>query len=104
MHYYPILSFLIGVSSSPLFWYAVGKFIATLLFGAILYFFVRKMKSAFGRALMLALPIVIQMEMRYIASGHYGALWHVYNVINHTLIMFIASYLVFWKAGAFEQR
>ena len=99
---YPIPSFLLGVSSSPLFWYAVGKFVATLIFGSILFYFVKKGKTNFTRALILTLPIIILMEIRYVISGDYTAQWHVYNTIMHFIVLLVSSYVVFWKTKSFN--
>src|SRR3989344_6847033 len=68
---YPIPNAFLFISTNPLFWYAVGKFVATLIFGAMLFYFVKKGKSNFTRALILTLPIIILMELRYILSGNY---------------------------------
>jgi len=99
---YPIPSFLLGVSSSPLFWYAVGKFVATLIFGSILFYFVKKGKTNFTRALILALPIIILMEIRYIISGNYATQWHIYNTIMHFVVLLLSSWIVFWKTKLFN--
>ena len=99
---YPIPSFLLNISSVPLFWYAVGKFVATLIFGSILFYFVKKGKTNFARALILALPIIILMEIRYIISGDYTTQWHIYNTIMHFVVLLLSSWIVFWKTKLFD--
>ena len=99
---YPIPSFLLGISTSPLFWYAVGKFISTLIFGAILYYFVKKGKNTFLRALTLTVPIIILLEVRYFISGSYDTKWHIYNTIMHFIVLFVSSYVVFRQSKLFE--
>lgn len=95
VYYYPIPDAFLFISANPLFWYAVGKFAATLIIGAILFFFVRKGKSDWSRALILTLPIIILMEVRYILGGYYTSEWHIYNAINHFIILYVASWIVF---------
>ena len=99
---YPIPSFLLNISSDPLFWYAVGKFVATLIFGSILFYFVKKGKTNFARALILALPIIILMEIRYIISGDYTTQWHIYNTIMHFVVLLLSSWIIFWKTKLFD--
>ena len=99
---YPIPSFLLNISSDPLFWYAVGKFVATLIFGSILFYFVKKGKTNFARALILALPIIILMEIRYIISGDYTTQWHTYNTIMHFIVLLLSSWIIFWKTKLFD--
>ena len=99
---YPIPSFLLNISSDPLFWYAVGKFVATLIFGSILFYFVKKGKTNFARVLILALPIIILMEIRYIISGDYTTQWHIYNTIMHFVVLLLSSWIVFWKTKLFD--
>ena len=99
---YPIPSFLLNISSDPLFWYAVGKFVATLIFGSILFYFVKKGKTNFARALILTLPIIILMEIRYIISGDYTTQWHIYNTIMHFVVLLLSSWIVFWKTKLFD--
>ena len=99
---YPIPSFLLNISSDPLFWYAVGKFVATLIFGSILFYFVKKGKTNFTRTLILTLPIIILMEIRYIISGDYTTQWHIYNTIMHFVVLLLSSWIVFWKTKLFD--
>ena len=100
---YPIPNAFLFISTNPLFWYAVGKFVATLIFGAMLFYFVKKGKSNFTRALILTLPIIILMELRYILSGNYDTQWHIYNTIMHFVVLLASSYVVFLKSKIFEK-
>ncbi|MEK6898889.1 MAG: hypothetical protein AABW79_02210 [Nanoarchaeota archaeon] len=100
---YPIPSTFLFISSSPLFWYAVGKFVGTLIIGSLLFFFVRKGKSPFVRALILALPVIILLEVRYLISGNYDADWHTYNTIMHFVVLLVTSWIVFAKTRLFEK-
>ncbi len=101
---YPIPDAFLFISTSPLFWYAVGKFVATLIMGAVLFFFVRKGKKDWSRALILAIPVIILMEVRYIISGSYTNEWHVYNTINHFVILYAASWIVFHFSKLYSSK
>lgn len=104
VYYYPIPAFLLEISSSPLFWYAVGKFFGTLFLGLILFYFVKKGRNTFMRTLILTLPTVLLLEARYIISGNYATDWHVYNLIMHSLVLFVSSYFVLSKTKLFESN
>lgn len=102
IYYYPIPSVLTFISTNPLFWYGVGKFAATLIFGSILFIFLKRCKSVLSRALVLTIPVILLMEGRYVVSGAYGAEWHVANTIMHGIILFVASYVVFSRTRLFK--
>ena len=38
IYYYPIPKFLLGISNVPLFWYVIGKFFSTIIFGTLLFY------------------------------------------------------------------
>ncbi len=99
---YPIPDAFLFISTSPLFWYAVGKFVGALVIGSLLFFFVRKGKTNFWRALILALPVIILLEVRYLISGNYEVDWHTYNTIMHFIVLLVTSWIVFVRTRLFE--
>lgn len=97
IYYYPIIPALKFISTSPLFWYAVGKFVGTIIMGSLLFFLVKRLNSIQGKILTFTIIIVILIEIRYILSGQYGGLWDFYNMINHFITLYIPTYFVFKK-------
>jgi len=99
---YPIPESLLFLSANPLLWYAVGKFIGTLIIGSLLFFFVKKGGSTLSRTLILSIPLVLLLEGRYMLSGDYDSQWHVLNTIMHFCVLSVSTYLVFQKSRLFE--
>jgi len=96
VYYYPIPKGLEFISNSPLFWYAVGKFIATVILGLILLHFLTKSKwNIYIKTLLFSIIIVVLLQLRYLYSGYYGTLWHVYVMIMHFVVLTITSFVVF---------
>ena len=102
IYYYPIPAFLLTISSSPLFWYAIGKFVGTIIMGIIILMFLTRTKlKLISGTFIFALIIIILLEVRYILSGYYSNTWHVYNTIMHSVVLFVTSYIVFLKTKIF---
>ena len=97
IYYYPIPNMFKFISESPLFWYAVGKFVGTTIMGSVLFFFIRRIKSLQAKILTFTLVIVILIEVRYMLSGYYEFRWDLYNMINHFISLYIPTYFVFKK-------
>src|SRR3989344_7136065 len=95
IYYYPIPEDFRFISDSPLFWYAVGKFVGTTIMGSLLFFLIKRINSIQGKILTFTIIIVILIEIRYILSGQYGGLWDFYNMINHFITLYIPTYFVF---------
>ncbi|PIN91299.1 hypothetical protein COU57_01165 [Candidatus Pacearchaeota archaeon CG10_big_fil_rev_8_21_14_0_10_32_14] len=103
VYYYPIPKGLEFISNSPLFWYAVGKFIATVILGLILLHFLTKSKwNIYIKTLLFSIIIVVLLQLRYLYSGYYGTLWHVYVMIMHFVVLTITSFVVFKFSKVFE--
>ena len=95
IYYYPIPSFLSFISSSPLAWYAMGKFFGSLIIGCLIYpAFIRVKKYPLAIAV-FSLTITILLEVRYILSGYYSISWDFYNFLQHTAALYLVSYFVF---------
>ena len=102
IYYYPIPKSLEFISSSPLFWYAIGKFVATIIFGVILLYFLVKVKWNFYlKTFIFSAVIVALLEVRYALSGYYGTQWHIYNTIMHFIVLYISSIAVFRSSKVF---
>lgn len=101
---YPIPTSLLWISTSPLFWYSVGKFVATLIIGSLIFFWVRKGKNTLSRTLILSVPVVLLMEGRYLISGMYGAEWHVWNTVMHFCVLTFVTYVIFYNSNLFGQK
>ena len=97
IYYYPIIGSLKFISSSFLFWYAVGKFVGTTIMGSLLFFLIKRIKSLQGKVLAFTLVIVFLIEVRYMLSGYYSGKWDLYNMINHFITLYIPTYFVFKK-------
>lgn len=97
IYYYPIPSAFMFISTSPLFWYAVGKLVGTTIMGSLLFFLVKRIDNLQGKVLTFTLIIVALIEVRYILSGYYSLTWDTYNVINHFITLYIPTYIVFKK-------
>ena len=100
IYYYPIPQSLMFVSESPLVWYAIGKFFGATIIGALLFPIVKRIPKLWAKSLVFTLVIIVLLEVRYILSGYYGNLWHLYNFIQHGIALFAVSYIVFWKTKA----
>lgn len=98
IYYYPIPEAFKFISTLPLFWYAVGKFVGTTVMGSLLFFLVKRIKSFQGKVLTFTLIIVILIEVRYMLSGYYALRWDFFNMINHFVDLYIPTYFVFKKA------
>lgn len=93
--YYSIPSPLLKISSSPLLWYVIGKFITTIILGFILLLFlINTNLKSYIKYYIFTSVIVIFLEVRYIISGYYSFFWHVLNIINHSIILFIVTFIV----------
>ena len=97
IYYYPIIESFKFISTSPLFWYAVGKFVGTTIMSSLLFFLVKRINSLQGKVLTFTLIIVILIEVRYMLSGYYSGRWDLYNMINHFITLYIPTYFVFKK-------
>jgi len=97
VYYYPIPESLKFISTSPLFWYAIGKIVGTTIMGSFLFFFIRRIKNLQGKVLSFTLIIMILIEVRYMLSGYYSLRWDFYNMINHFITLYIPTYFVFRK-------
>ena len=97
IYYYPIPDSFKFISTSPLFWYAVGKFVGTTIMGSLLFFLIKRIKSLQGKVLAFTIIIVILIEVRYMLSGQYELTWDLYNAINHLITLYIPTYFVFKK-------
>ena len=102
VYYYPIPSFLLFISSVPLFWYVIGKIIGTIILGALAYPVLKRIKGNLWKSVGFTLFIIILLEVRYALTGYYGWIWHEYNLINHGVAFFVISYLVFRYGKVFE--
>lgn len=93
---YSIFNFLIQISDNPLLWYATGKFLATLVFGFIVLLFLNNLKlKTWMSALIFTSIIVVLLEIRYSFTGIYPITWIVFNIVNHFVILYIVSYVIF---------
>ena len=98
IYYYLIPQFLKFISTSYLFWYAMGKLAGTTIMGSILFFAVRRIKNLQAKVLTFTIVIVILIEVRYMLSGYYELRWDFYNMINHFIALYIPTYFIFKKA------
>lgn len=92
--YYPIppFSFLQNLQLPNLAWYSAGKFIATFIFSFIILLFIYKKKmNDYVKSLILTLPLVILLEIRYIYLSYYSNLWHVVNMFMHTTFLYFST-------------
>lgn len=108
IYYYPIPSFLIFISPSPLFWYAAGKFAATIIIGIIIFYAISKTRlnklNLPIKTLIFSAVIVAILEIRYIISGYYSTNFHIYNAVMHFCILFISSYAIFSIMKTFNKK
>lgn len=102
IYYYPIPSFLLFITSNPTFWYAIGKFFGTTIIGILIYSLIKRIKNYKLAVLIFTVIITALLEVRYILSGYYTPVWHIYNFIQHTIVLYLAAYLVFKKSKAFS--
>ena len=100
VYYYPIPQSLKFISETPLVWYAIGKFLGAVVIGALLFPIVKRIPKLWAKSFVFTIIIISLLEVRYILSGYYGNLWHVYNFIQHGIALLVVSYLVFWKTKA----
>jgi hypothetical protein len=94
---YPIPHVLEFISTSPLFWYAMGKFFGTVIIGSLLYSLVKHIRNYPVAILVFSVIITVLLEIRYIVSGDYSSTWHLANFLQHTIALYVVSYLVFKK-------
>lgn len=99
IYYYPIPAVFSFISTSPLFWYAMGKFGGTIIMGSLLFFLVKRIKNLQGKVFAFTMIIVILIEVRYMFSGYYSLRWDLYNMINHFITLYIPTYFVFKKTN-----
>ncbi len=97
IYYYPIIDSLKFISTSPLFWYAVGKILGTTIMGSLLFFLIKRIQNLQAKVLAFTVIIVILIEVRYMLSGYYTMRWDFYNMINHFITLYIPTYFVFKK-------
>ncbi len=97
IYYYPIPEALKFISTTTLFWYAVGKIIGTTIMGSVLFFLVKRIKKFQWKVLSFTFMIVILIEVRYMLSGYYSLEWDLYNMVNHFITLYIPTYFVFKK-------
>ena len=97
IYYYPIIDSLKFISTSPLFWYAVGKIVGTTIMGSLLFFLVKRIQNLQAKVLAFTVIIVILIEVRYMLSGYYTFTWDFYNMINHFIALYIPTYFIFKK-------
>ena len=86
--YYPFNWFTI---TNALYNYSISKFIATFVFFIIALYICKKLKfkkPAFN--LVSGLILISLLELRYIYSGYYTTQFHIFNFINHAIILVIA--------------
>src|SRR3989344_2133633 len=91
VYYYPIPAVFSFISLDPLIWYAIGKFVGSIILGAILYLGIKKVKKYWLAILIFSLTITTILEVRYILSGYYSELWHLYNFLQHTTVLYITA-------------
>lgn len=87
--YYSIPSQFVYLGYSPLVWYAIGKFLGTILLGLIGLYIIPKFKV--GRrykALFLTLLIVLPLQLRYLYGGYYTPNWHIAVLLLHFFILY----------------
>ena len=100
---YPIPEFGRSISESPLFWYAVGKFVSTLIISLLIIPFIRRWRfPAATKTLGYTLVIIALLEVRYFLSGAYDTTWHIYNVLMHFAVLFVSSFFVYKKLKIFS--
>ncbi|MEK6871401.1 MAG: hypothetical protein AABX16_00690, partial [Nanoarchaeota archaeon] len=99
IYYYPIPNAFKFISTSYLFWYAVGKLVGTTIMGSILFFLIKRIKNLRAKVLTFTIIIVILIEIRYMLSGDYSTRWDLYNMINHFIMLYIPAYVVFKKTN-----
>lgn len=103
VYHYPIPAWGTGISTSPLFWYAVGKFVATFIISSIAVPLIRRWSVHPAlRAFLYTFVVITILEVRYLISGAYGNTWHIYNTLMHTTILFLTSLLVYRKMKIFS--
>lgn len=102
VYYYPIPKPLQFISTSPLIWYAIGKFFGTMIIASLCYPLMKRINNLLAKTAVLTVIVIVLLEFRYYLSGNYYSIWHLYNVILHTITFFIPAYLISWKAKVFE--
>ena len=80
---------------SPLTSYIIGKFLVTFILGGILLLFLDKKNLDYkNRNLLLIIILTIILELRYLYIYDYTYTWHIINMINHFLILYITMYYI----------
>ena len=102
VYYYPIPKAFEFISTSPLVWYAIGKFFGSIIICSLAFFAIKPIKNLFAKTAVLTITVVVLLEVRYYLSGNYEWHWHTYNIILHFLSFSIPAYLIFWKAKVFN--
>lgn len=104
IYYYPIPNVLKFISDSPLIWYGIGKFIGSFIIGILCYPLLLRIKGNLNKSLTLTLITIVLLEVRYIISGYYTLSWDLFNAVNHFIVLFFSSYLVFSKTKIFDKK
>ncbi len=104
IYYYPIPASLSFISTNPLFWYAFGKFFGSIIIGILIYPLVKRINSYWLKILVFSLSITILLEIRYMLSGYYAITWDLLNFLQHTITLYIVSYLIFLKSKVFNKN
>lgn len=95
LHYF-LAPMAIDGGSMALLWYALEKFAIVFVFGAVMililnnFWIKRTIKAGvFGGV------IGLLSDFRLIAMGNQGVLWHIMNIIAHSLILSLLAWIVF---------
>jgi len=86
---YPI--FIPEISTSPLFWYAVGKFVGTMIIGYILLLVFKVRNLALFSAIV---SLLLQFRYFLIENVYYTPQWHFTVFTLHFIILFLVSKFV----------
>ncbi len=87
--YYPIPSQFVYLDYSPLVWYAIGKFIGTIVLGAIGLYIIPKFKATRQyKTLSLTLFIILPLQLRYLYGWYYTTNWHILVLLLHFFILY----------------
>ena len=90
--------FLLPYLNSPLFWYAIGKFLGTILLGTIILSLIPKKLNLYSKTFIYTLLIVILLQIRYFYTGYYEINWHLLNLALHAKILFWSALIIFkWR-------